>query len=239
MTQRSPFLVALFSPPSLAMLALSAASGLCAAWWMAPVGFFFWLIIFIVAVRDPSLRMSNTVAGRETLSYRFQAKFDRVEKVQTSLFRELASAPAKTKRMLDPVQDAVNDLVDQTYQLCLRFVKVENYLNVQYAKKDIAGEIFVIETKRANTEDAHLHEEYDEALQSLRAQDENAKRMSKLLERFETQLLTLTSTLENILASTIRLQTQEPIIVKAEVPEMLKKLKKQSAELAGFEKETE
>lgn len=239
MTQRSPFLVALFSPPSLAMLALSAASGLCAAWWMAPIGFVLWLIIFIAAVRDPSLKMSNTVAGRETLSYRFQAKFDRVEKAQTSLFRELGSAPAKTKRLLDPVQDAVNDLVNETYDLCLRFVKVDNYINVQHAKKDIKGEIFVIETKRANTEDPHLQQEYDEALESLRAQDENAKRMSKLLERFETQLVTLTSTLESILASAIRLQTQDAMIVKAEVPGLLSQLQIQSAELAGFEKETE
>ena len=235
--QRSPLLIALFHPASLSMLALSAAAGLCAAWWMAPIGLVFWLIVFIVIYRDPALRLSNSVAGRVTLAYRFQSKFDRVQKTQTSLFLALRSAPAKAQQLLEPVQEAVNDLVDQTYHVCQRFANVDNYITVTRANKDLEGEIAILELKLAGATDEHLRQEYEEALGTLREQADNLKGMTNLLERFETQLTTLTSTLERVQASAIRLQTMDEATIRAEIPDLLRWIKGQSQELKGFEKQ--
>jgi hypothetical protein len=236
-TQRSPFLTALFHPASLSMLALTAAAGLCAAWWMAPVGLLFWLVIFLVAFWDPALRLSNSVAGRVTLAYRFQSKFDRVQKTQTSLFLALKSAPAKAQRLLEPVQEAVNELVEQTYHVCQRFANVDNYITVTRANKDLEGEIAIIELKLAGATDEHVRQEYEEALGTLREQTDNLKRMTNLLERFETQLTTLTSTLERVQANAIRLQTADEATIRAEVPDLLKWIEIQSQELKGFERQ--
>jgi hypothetical protein len=220
------------------MLALTIASGLCAAWWMAPIGLVFWLIVLVVTYRDPALRMSNTVAGRTTLAYRFQSKFDRVEKVQTSLFLTFKSAPDKTRRLLKPIQDAVNDLVEQTYHVCQRFANVDNYITVQRAaNKDLEGEIAIYELKLAGTTDDHLQKEYEEALGTLREQADHLKRMTKLLERFEAQLTTLTSTLERVQANAIRLQTMDEVTIRSEIPDLLKWIEVQSQELKGFEKQ--
>jgi hypothetical protein len=236
-TQRSPFLTALFHPASLSMMVLTVAAGLCAAWWMFPVGLVFWLVVFIVAYRDPALRLSNKVAGRVTLAYRFQSKFDRVEKVQTSLFLALKSAPAKAQQLLQPVQDAVNDLVEQTYHVCQRFANVDNYITVQRANKDLEGEIAILELKLAGATDEQVRKEYEEALSSLREQADNLKQMTNLLERFETQLTTLTSTLERVQANAIRLQTMDEGTIRAEIPDLLKWIEAQSQELKGFEKQ--
>ena len=237
-TQRSPFLTALFHPTSLSMLALSAAAGLCAAWWMAPIGLVIWLIAFIVAYRDPALRLSNTVAGRTTLAYRFQSKFERVERVQTSLFLALKSAPDKARRLLQPVQESVDDLVEQTYHVCQRFANVDNYITVQKrANKDLEGEIAILELKLAGATDESVRQEYEEALNTLREQADNLKRMNNLLERFETQLTTLTSTLERVQANAIRLQTMDEETIRAEIPDLLNWIEVQKQELKGFERQ--
>ena len=77
-SQRSPFLTALMNPINLAMLALIAAAGLCAAWWLVPVGIVLWLVMFLVIFRDPAMTLNNTVEAREGLGQRFQARFDRI-----------------------------------------------------------------------------------------------------------------------------------------------------------------
>jgi len=235
--KRSPFLTALFNPASLSMLALTVAAGLCAAWWLAPVGLLFWIIIFIIAYRDPALRMSNTVAGRATLAYRFQSKFERVQKTQTSLFIALNAAPTKAQQLLKPVQESVNNLVEQTYQVCLRFANVDNYITVTRANKNIAQDIETLEKKIAATSDEHVRQELEEALYTLRGQSDNLMRVTNLLERFEAQLTTLTSSLENIHADAIRLQTMDEQTIKLEIPDMLRRIATQSQELKGFEKQ--
>lgn len=235
--KRSPFLTALFHPASLSMLALTAAAGLCAAWWMAPVGLFLWLIIFIVAYRDPALKLGNTVAGRATLAYRFQDKFERVQKTQTSLFITLGSAPAKAQRLLNPIQQAVNELVEQTYQVCLRYANVDNYIAVTRANKNFSDEIEALEGKLVAATDEHVRKEYEEALHTLRAQADNVQRMINLLERFETQLTTLTSSLESIHAEAVRLQTVDEQTIRTTIPDLLRQIEAQSQELKGFERQ--
>jgi archaellum component FlaC len=68
-------------------------------------------------------------------------------------------------------------------------------------------------------------------------QADNLKQMTNLLERFETQLTTLTSTLERVQASAIRLQTMDEATIRAEIPDLLRWIKGQSQELKGFEKQ--
>ncbi len=235
--KRSSLLTALVQPASLVMLALSAASGLCAAWWMAPVGMAFWLVVLITGFRDPALRLSNTVANRTTLAYRFQSKFERVEKTQTSLFMTLQLAPAGVQRAMKPVQSAVDGLVEQTYQVCQKFANVDNYITLTRENKDLDKQVSELENKLANTVvDERTRGEYEEALQTLKTQQQNLAEMSSLLERFETQLTTLTSTLETIQADAIRLQTVDPKFSHDEVPDMLHRINVQSSELTSFTK---
>ena len=79
---RSPLLTALFHPVNLSMLALTAAAGLCAAWWLAPIGLLFWAIMVFVIARDPGLQMTFTRQSRQPLAQRFQIRFDRLDRAR-------------------------------------------------------------------------------------------------------------------------------------------------------------
>ncbi|MBI4630594.1 MAG: hypothetical protein HY740_02555 [Chloroflexi bacterium] len=53
---KSIYLTALTHPLHTATLALAVAAGLCAAWWLFPIGIVLWLIMVINIVRDPSTK---------------------------------------------------------------------------------------------------------------------------------------------------------------------------------------
>ncbi len=48
----SRWLNALRQPFTLAMLPLSVAAGLCAAWWLFPVGLGLWALMVVISARD-------------------------------------------------------------------------------------------------------------------------------------------------------------------------------------------
>lgn len=72
--------------------------------------------------------------------------------------------------------------------------------------------------KLAGATDESVRHEDEEALNTLREQADHLKRMNNLLERFKTQLTTLTSTLESVQANAIRLQTVDEDTIRAEIP---------------------
>src|SRR5215831_17412371 len=101
---RSPWLTALINPVNLAMLALAVAAGLCAAWWLFPLGLLLWVVMVLAVARDPSLVISSTMESRAPLAARFQAPFDRIERSQVSLFNTLASADPRIRASFHQVQ---------------------------------------------------------------------------------------------------------------------------------------
>ena len=100
----SKFFYALFHPVNLAVLVLAAAAGACAAWWLFPLGLAFWLIMFVVTIRDPRLGMILLPKSREPLAQRFQDKFTHIEQARISVFNSLAAAKAPVRHTLAPAQ---------------------------------------------------------------------------------------------------------------------------------------
>src|SRR5215510_2140908 len=120
-TPRSPLLTALLNPVNLAMLALTVAAGLCSAWWLAPVGFLFWLIMVIVIARDPGIQITFTRQSRQPLAQRFQSRFDRLDRARISIFNALQrSNNPSLSRAIEPVQSSLDELVNHAYQLSLQ-----------------------------------------------------------------------------------------------------------------------
>ena len=63
----------LYSTENVAMFALTVAAGLCSAWWLAPVGFVFWLVMVIIVIaRDPGMQITFMRQSRQPLSQRYQ-----------------------------------------------------------------------------------------------------------------------------------------------------------------------
>jgi hypothetical protein len=128
-TPRSPFLTALLNPLNLAMLALTVAAGLCSAWWLAPIGFVLWLVMVIVIARDPGVQITFTRQSREPLSQRFQNRFDKLDRARVLIFNAMQNFKNPTlRRLIEPVQSALDELVNHAYQLSLQMTALDNNL---------------------------------------------------------------------------------------------------------------
>jgi hypothetical protein len=232
--QRSPFLTAFFNPANLAMLGVIAAASLCAAWWLLPIGLALWLVMFLVVFNNPALRFSNMVASREPLARRFQSLFDRVQQAQMSLFSALASGSSKSRRTLQPVQEAVNHIVDQAYQLCQRFSALENRIIVSRTYQNPETELAQIEEKIKSASDPATKQDYEEARKTLDGQVAENKSMATLLDRFDVQLGTLASVLEGVVTTAVRLQTLKNGNLHQEVENVLGKIRDQARQMVEF-----
>jgi len=234
--KRSPFLTAFFNPVNLGMLALIAAAGLCAAWWLVPVGLLLWLVMFAVLFRDPALRLNNIVESRVTLPQGLQAPFERVQKAQISLFNALSSASPGVRRTLRPVQTAVDRLVDQAYRLGLRMSTLQNHLLVSRVGPDPQANLDQLKEKLAAATDPAVKQELGSNLHTLEGQIGNLNSISNTLDRFQAQLTGLSSALENVVTETVQLAAQDGTSRKAGLPGVLQSVRDQAHALEEFEK---
>jgi len=234
---RSPLVVAFLHPINLAALALAVVAGLCAAWWLFPVGLLAWLLMFLITYRDPALRFYQVLHSRLALAQRFQKPFDRIERAQIQIFNQINSTRRLVKRHLEPVLERVNKVADQAYQLRVRMTALQNYYLVTKANRDFDGELFVQQVKIDNAPDEVTRRGYEEAQKSLAEVRDNFRQIEVLLERVETQLLNVHSTLEQTMAETLRLQMLEPENIREQVPRLLQLLEDMAQQLAAFEQE--
>jgi len=235
---QNPYLQALLNPINLAMLGLAAAAGLCAAWWLFPLGLVFWAVMFFRVARDPVVQIDHGVQSRTPLAPRFQTRFDRIERLQIRLFRNLSSADSASRKSLQPIQDKVNALTEQAYRLCLRVSALENYRLISELKDNVALEKVNLTDKLAKTTDPHLKQEYTQALESLDQRVLKRKQVNTFLDRLEEQLNGLSNTLEEVLAETLRLQAMGKNELKKNHAPLLARLEQESADLARFEGES-
>lgn len=234
---RSPLLSALLNPLNLAILALAVASGLCVAWWLFPLGLVVWAIMFVLVYRDPVLQLNQIIQSRSPLAQRFQKSFDRIERGQISLSRNLASAKPTVRHSLQPLQEVVNQLTDQVYYLCVRMTSLQNYYLVTKTNRDFDGELFVQKVKIENATDEVARRDYEDSRKSLEEEANSFRRISTLLDRVDAQLTSISSTIDFVLSDMVRLQALRPEDIDKELPALLQTLQTQSEQLALFEKE--
>jgi len=238
MRVRSPFLTGLLHPLNLLMLGLSVFAGLVSAWWLFPVGLLFWLIMVLAVSRDPSLRISHEMQRRAPLAQRFQRYFDRIERSQVGVFNSLASAPAPTRRAIHPVQVKIDVLTAQVYALCQRMTTLENYRLVSQSRTDLDADLKQIDARIESSEDPLVKREYEESGRSLRGRIDKLDAVSAQLDRVEAQLLSLANEMDSVVTEVVRLQAMGPKDAARYVPDLVKRLREQSAQLKQFERES-
>lgn len=240
MTNRPPLLSSLLHPLNLSMLALTTAAGLCSAWWLAPVGLFFWLVMVIAVARDPGLQMTFSRQSREPLAQRFQNRFDRLDRARISIFNSLQGVSPAFRRNVQPVQDALDELTEHAYQLCLNMTALDNNFSVQQiAAGSFDEDIANMEKNLAAAANANEKREYEEALKSLQARKTQMKNVGTLLSRFEAQLTGTNNAVDSVVTGIVSLKGRDVNQVKAKVPPLLEALQTEQAELQQFDAELE
>jgi flagellar biosynthesis chaperone FliJ len=234
---RSPFVTGLLHPLNLAMLGLAAVAGLVAAWWLLPLGLLLWLVMVVVTSRDPSLRISHEMHSREPIAPRFQRYFDRIERARVSVFNSLASAPSRTRKALEPVQDELESLIDQAYRLCRRMTTLENYRLVSESTTNLQADLQQIDEAIAKAGDPLVKQQYEDSRRALLERIAKLKLVDSDLDQVEAQLLGLANEMDGIVTEVIRLQASGPDEAERQVPALLSELRKRSEELKRSERE--
>jgi hypothetical protein len=234
---RSPFVTGLLHPLNLLMLGSSVLAGLVAAWWLLPLGLVFWLIMVLAVARDPSLRISHEMQSRQPLAQRFQRHFDRIERARVSVFNSLASAPSRTRKALQPVQDELEALTAQAYSLCRRMSSLENYRLVRESTSDLEADLKQIDEAIERVSDPELRRQYEDSRLTLLERMARLELVASDLDRAEAQLVGLSNRMDGVVTEVIRLQAAGPVEAERGVPALVEALSEQSARLAKSEQE--
>jgi len=234
---RSPWLTALINPLNLAMLALALAAGLCAAWWLFPLGLVVWVVMVLAIARDPSLVISATMDSRAPLAARFQAPFDRIERSQVSLFNTLASADPRIRNSFRQVQAETDTLVNQTYLLCQRMSALENYRLVTQAGGNLDDQLKGLQAQVAAATDPMVKKEYEQSLAALQDRVSKLHATQTQLDRVEAQLSSLSSQMDTALTEVVRIQSLGPSVAAGQAAVLAQTLHKQALDLEAFQKE--
>ncbi len=239
MNNRPPLLSSLLHPLNLSMLALIVAAGLCSAWWLAPVGLVLWFIMVMMIARDPGLQMRFTRQSREPLAQRFQNRFDRLDRARISIFNSLQGVSPAFRRNIQPVQDALDELVEHAYQLCLNMTALDNDLAVQQLANKFDADIEAMQKNIASAANDNEKKEFEEALKSLQMRKAQLKSVSTLLSRFEAQLTGTNNAVDGVVTGIASLKGRDPAQVVAKVAPLLQALQTEQAELQQFDEELE
>jgi len=239
MTNRPPLLTSILHPLNLSMLALTVAAGLCSAWWLAPVGFIFWLIMVSIVARDPGLQISFTRQSREPLAQRFQNRFDRLDRARISIFNSLQGVPPSFRRTVQPIQDTLDDLTEHAYQLCLNMTALENNFAVQQISNNFDDEIENMQENIRKAADSSGKKEYEETLKSLQERKIQMKNISSLLSRFEAQLTGTNNAVDSVVTGIAGLKGRDSKQIAVKIPPLLQVLQTEQTELQQFNADLE
>lgn len=231
---RSPFVTAIFHPVNLSMLALTIVAGLCSAWWLAPIGFLFWLVMVIVVARDPGLKLTFTRQNRQPLSQRYQIRFDRLDRARFSIFNAFAQGNSRLRNIVQPVQDSLDELVEHCYQLSLRMSALDNHYAVQNISNDFDAEIKKLQGKLTATNDEAAKNEYAQTITSMQTRKEQLKSLAAILDRFEAQLTGTMNAVDGVVTGVVSLKGRSPDQAEEKIPALLRILQTEKAELQQF-----
>jgi hypothetical protein len=234
---RSPFLTGLLHPLNMAMLGLAAIAGLLAAWWLFPLGLLLWLVMVVVVSRDPSLRISHEMHSREPIARRFQSYFARIERAQVRVFNSLASAPSRTRKALEPVQDEMESLTKQVHRLCRRMTALENYRLVSESTTNLQDDLNQVDGAIARATDPRVKQEYEDSRRTLLERIAKLKLVASDVDRVEAQLLGLANEMDGIVTEVIRLQAAGPVEAGRQAPSLVSRLREQAEEIEQAERE--
>jgi len=221
---RNPYVFALLHPINLSMLALITAAGLCAAWWLFPLGILIWTIMVFNIARDPSLQITYQIKSRKPLAPRFETKFDQIESWQVKLYNITIS-----------VQIEVNKLTTKVHDLCWRNSALENYRQVQNQKEDLEAEWVTLNQEIEKTSDLLIRKSLVQSLGNIETRMKRHQQITMLLEQVEAQMVNVEKILENIVTEILQLQALGLDAIEKDRGRLIEKLRRISKQMDQFE----
>lgn len=240
MNNRPPLLTALLNPINLSMLALTVAAGLCSAWWLAPIGLAFWLVMVLVIARDPRVQITFTRQARQPLAQRYQTRFDRLDRARISIFNTLERINnSSLRKSIEPVQSTLDDLVEHAYGLSLQMTALDNNFAIQRISNNFDDDIAKMQKGIKDAVIDSDRKEFDQTLESLKSRQAQLKNVSTLLSRFEAQLTGTNNAVDSVVTGVVGLQGRGVKQVETKIAQLLQIIQIEQDELNQFDAELE
>jgi hypothetical protein len=233
----SPWLTAITDRLNLAMLVFALTAGACSAWWLGLFGILLYFVMVVIVARDPSLKISRTIDQRAPLAQRYQKQFNKIERIQISIFNTINNANPDYRNVMRPIRTKTDELVDDAHNLCYRMTVLENHRLVSETTTQIKTMINEINFQLDAAKDPLVKREYQESLEAAHTRLESLLDVERQLKRTDAQLNSLINQLNHTLTEVIRIQAMDPGQAKDQIPGILQKLDQQMEELRLFSQE--
>jgi hypothetical protein len=197
-------------------------------------------VMVIIIARDPGVQITFTRQSREPLAQRFQNRFDKLDRARISIFNTLQRVNnSALRRSIEPIQSALDDLVEHAYQLSLQMTALDNNFAVQQVATRFDDDIASMEKNLREADNPIDRKEFEQTLASLKARKAQLKSVGTLLSRFEAQLTGTNNAIDSVVTGIVSLQGRSAKGVEEKVPTLLKVIETEQDELQQFDADLE
>jgi hypothetical protein len=177
--------------------------------------------------------------SRETLDKRYQIRFDKLERSHVRVLNSMQGTSLYYRKAVEPLQAALDDLVEHAYQLSMQLTALENTYAVQQITNKFDDDIAKMQKNILEADNPADRKEFEQTLDSLKTRKSQLKAIGVLLSRFEAQLTGTNNAVDSVVTGVISLQRRSSREVEEKVPVLLKVIQTEQEELKQFDDELE
>lgn len=234
----SPWMLAARQPLAVVVAVVAVIAGLTVALWLLPLGLLAYVLMVVLAARDPALvaqarRPPSTPRPRLT-SPTFRVQIDAIERTQREIARSAAQAGGPLARLLLPIADQGRELVEEAYTLAEKGQIIERYLasvDRRAIEKDVSG----LDAQIRTTQDQYTLAQLQETRRSRIEKLENVRDLDTYIGRINAQLQNIGASLDNVLAETVRLRTADAASADSATSQVARRLADLKADMDAFQ----
>ena len=188
------------------------------------LGFFFGLFITlplavciqVIAYRDifkPEEAFQQEVLEPwQEYPFKLKAKYigpiSRIRELRNQIFEQIHSADDGVKPLLEDSTEHIDNVFEKAAHLSHRLQQIDDYLETT-SMQTLHNEKTEITRKLAESPNAAVYAQYEEALRTLEERIENHGRLEELGKQIDARLTTIRVSLDNTHAKIIRIRTTE------------------------------
>lgn len=231
----SRILTAARQPLALVVLVVSFMSGITLAIWLLPLGLLTYVVMVALAASDSSFvtRSTRSAARANIRNRTFRDLLAEIDRSQRAVQDSINQATGPIKRLLDPIGEQTQQLVDQAHMLANKGQIIEAFLSqMNYA--EIRQQIDKIDAKIEQTTDTYTIQQLEETRKALVNRKKNAQDLETFIGRITAQLQNIDANLDNTLSETIRLRTADAISADSSSNQIADHLSNLNADMSAF-----
>jgi chromosome segregation ATPase len=227
--------VAARRPFPLVVLAVTVAMTLTVHWVLLPLGVVAYVAMVFSAAGDVELPVRRPEMELAPItSPAFRAQLQRIDRTQREISHSVDLAYGSLRELLRPIASGSEELYGQANALAAKGQTIEQYLGTTDPGQ-LQRETNALDRRIAATEDPYTLDQLHETRQALVDRQQNAETLVTHHDRITAQLQNIDTSLQNVLAETVRLRTADTATATAPSDEAAKRLRDLNARMDAYQ----